>query len=104
MYVCQKLIISFVLLYIYDIHHTNPVGGGRYCSLLLPAQHLRNTESSISPDIGKLINGEGGGSLARRPHIVVRFFISLPHLNLFLLLVNTVNIVSLRTSTLQSLI
>lgn len=94
---------SFVRLRLYHIY-TNPVGGGRYCSLLLPAQHLRKTESSISPDIGKLINGEGGGSLTRRPHIVVRFFISLPHLNLFLLLVNTVNIVCLRTSELTSLI
>jgi len=28
-------------------YRTNPVGGGRYCNLLLPAQHLRNTESSI---------------------------------------------------------
>lgn len=82
----------------------HPICWGRYCSLLLAAQHLRNTKSSTSPVAGRATIGQGGGSLTRRPHIVVRFFISLPHLNRFLLVVNIASIDSLRTWALTSLI
>lgn len=88
----------------YLILYTDPICGGRYCSLLLAPQQLRNTLSSISPVSGRLTIGQGGGSLTRRPHIVVRFFISLPHLNLLLLFVNIAKIDSLRNSPVTSLI
>lgn len=92
----KKIITIKVRILNNNIAVTNPVGGGRYCSLLLAPQHLRNTESSITPVAGRLTIGHGGGNLTLRPHIVVRFFISLPHLNLFLLFVNIASIDSLR--------
>lgn len=78
--------------------------GRMYCSLLFLLQHWWSTLSSMTPLGGKVITGHGGGSLTRRPQIVVRFFISLPHLNLFLLLVRIARICSLRCATLTSCI
>lgn len=79
-------------------------GGGRYCSLLFAPQQRRKTESSIIPVTGKLTTGQGGGSLTLKPQIVVRFFISRPHLNLVRLFANIESIASLRIWALISLI
>lgn len=92
----EKLGIFFLIIY------THPAVGERNCSLLLMPQQSRKTESSMTPVSGRLTTGQGGGSRTLRPQMVVRFFISLPHLNLFRLFVSIASMDSLRTCALTS--
>lgn len=64
------------------IQKTHLSEGGRNFSRLFPNHNSLSNASLTGRILGKLKDGAWGGSRTRRPQIVVRFFISLPHLNL----------------------
>jgi len=56
--------------------------GGRNFSRLFPNHISLSNASLTGRKLGRVKEGAWGGIRTRKPQIVVRFFISLPHLNL----------------------